>query len=501
MGTFSLNIGTIIEATNYPLNIQSNFDSLLDRLRDNEERLIDPRDLRDSILSIWENITFKQTNSGVNDYIGFSTLDPSGETPKKKIFIGKRSFSGTQSYTASHDIMNATLLNSDTDIFLYNTKLDTVSNNLTRISLLTSEKLNLYTPSPYFQTEYVSGVTPSLALSFVSQGGNVNLSNSDIANSPTFSLNAIPFPSIMENSASASDSTLLVWRDGKTNWEQLAFPPTSSIGNTYSEVEFYGNPVTVNGYSLELDTTDYMPVQFGGLKAGTTFSNAPIIEVLRRILYPYLGPLCTISVPSQYVEIGTSPNVTITYTIAKRTENTLPTILEGMTPAIIPAITTPDHVIISGSATGLITNSVVDETPTFFRIKANDGTGQPGSTSSATTFIQGIYPYFAGVISGTISYSNDLLNLTKIVEPYGNKDVYLAGIGNVYFIYDATYPDLTQIYDENDQNVFMYFTKTVVTFSSPQSYWVNRQYKVYRRTLVIPIGPPNPPSGRYQFKY
>ena len=132
MGTFSLNIGTITEATSYPLHIQSNFDDILTTLKDNVDKLIDPKDIRDGVLSIWENIPFKQTKIGTKEYIGFDTLDPNGSKLTKTIFIGKRSFSGTYSYIPSHDIMTTTLLNSDIDLFLYNTKTDTTSNNLTK---------------------------------------------------------------------------------------------------------------------------------------------------------------------------------------------------------------------------------------------------------------------------------------------------------------------------------------------------------------------------------
>jgi hypothetical protein len=45
MGTFSLNIGTPIESTNYPLH--ASFSFLLNELLDNESKLISPHVLRD----------------------------------------------------------------------------------------------------------------------------------------------------------------------------------------------------------------------------------------------------------------------------------------------------------------------------------------------------------------------------------------------------------------------------------------------------------------------
>ena len=505
MGTFSLNIGTITEATSYPLHIQSNFDDILTTLKDNVDKLIDPKDIRDGVLSIWENIPFKQTKIGTKEYIGFDTLDPNGSKLTKTIFIGKRSFSGTYSYIPSHDIMTTTLLNSDIDLFLYNTKTDTTSNNLTKISILSGKNPGLYTIAPYLQSEYVMGTTESVSIDFVTKVGNVNFTTGNYTTqSATFSMNNINIPTFLENagivgSYPAVDATTLMWRNNRANWEQLALPILNTIGMTGSTMSIFGTPVNVNGYSLELNTSDYTPVSFAGIPMGTTFNNVPIIEVLRRILYPYLGPLCTISTPNHYLEVGSNANnIVINYTINKRTNDTLTTSLVGCNPSLIAPVISNQPIIVSGVVTGQIPNGV-DQSVNNFIITVDDGT----STSSASTFVQGIYPYFYGVITpvGSNLNFNNLTNLTKLVDNQGDKEVYVTGLATqtFYFAYDAIYPNLTQIIDENGSDVLaLYFSLTIANISSPQSFWTNRSYKIYKRILTSPIGPPN---AKYQFRY
>ena len=503
MGTFSVNNGQITEAISYPLHIQSNFDDILLSFKDNVEKLIDPKDIRNGILSLWSSVPFKQTStasiaSSTDKYIGIDATDPSDRDIKKKIFIGKRSYSGTYSYDGSHDIMtNTTLLDSDIDIFLFNTKPDTVSNTITRISILSGKNNGLYSVAPFIQSEYVSGATESLSIDFVAKVGNVNFKMNDYFTSGTFSLNTIKIPSRVESATSSGiDSNTFVWRNGRVHWEQLTFPLLSTIGTSSQTLTIYGNPTNVNGYSLELNSTDYTPRTFGGIPMGTTFSSVAISEVLRRILYPYLGPLCTITTSPNFVEVGTNPNVVVNYTITKRTDSTQPASLINTTPAIVTAITNTDHITISGSAIGQIPNAQLDQNPIYFSISVTDGI----KTATASTFIQGIIPYFYG-ISSLSSFANlTQITLTKLVETQGDKELYLTGSTGqyVYFMYDASYPDLSQIIDGDNNDVLGFFTLTTLTLGSPQSYWSNRPFKIYKRQIITPIGPP---SVKYQFRY
>jgi hypothetical protein len=504
MGTFSVNNGQITEAISYPLHIQSNFDDILLTLPDNVDKLIDPKDIRDALLSLWSSVPFKQTStasisSSTDRYIGLDATDPSERDIKKKLFIGKRAYSGTYSYINSHDIMtNTTLLDSDVDIFLFNTKPDTVANTTTRISILSGENTGLYTAAPFIQSQFISGLTQSLSIDFVSRVGNVNF-NLDKFTTGTFSLNKIQLPPTVESEAGIENKTL-VWRGptstGRVFWEELTRPILSTIGTSSEPLIINGSPVNVNGYSLELNTSDYTPRSFGGIPMGTTFNNVAISEVLRRILYPYLGPSCTISTLRNYEELGSNPVTIIDYTISKKTLQTEAASLGNVTPAIVLPITTDDHITISGTAAALYVSSQLGEDPVIFTISVSDGT----TSASASTFVQGILPYFYGVSSNGTSTILSTLALTKLVETEGDKELYINGLAGqyLYFIYDASYPNLSQILDGNNLDVILFFELSTVLFTSPQDYWANKNFKVYKLLITTPIGPPN---LKYQFRY
>lgn len=520
VGTFSFNSGTITEAINYPVQDYLSLTSsitpdtdLLFSLLDNEEKLINPIALRNSFLSLWTSVPFKETKTTISDssYIGVDTLDPIDRDLKRTIFIGKRSFSGTYSYDNSHDIMtfggvtSSILLDSEVDIFLYNTKSDFVSNTITRMSILSGKKTSLYSNAPFIQSERVSGVTESVSIDFVAKSGNFNIGNIvDIDNTATgsFNLNGIPLPNIEVNvngygtySNPALDSNIWFWRDGQVVWDELTLPALDTIGVTGSELQIFGTPVNVNGYSLELNDDRYMPMTIGGLPMGNSFNNISISEVLRGMLYTYLGPLCTISTDQQYYEVGTYPTPTLTYTITKRTENTLPTGLTNMIPGVYPQITTPGQTTITGTSSGIVI-SPIGATSTTFTITVSDGFGQLTSTASSSVSVEGIYPYFYGFSNIDVIDNNTLNSLTKLVEYKSDKIIDISGSGNYYFAYDSSYGLLTEILDDyglDHINDFSYSIRTLSKFP-----WATKEFLVYQWNNVGQIGPP---SINYQFKY
>jgi hypothetical protein len=517
VATFSFNSGTITEAINYPVQDYLSLTSsitpdtdLLFNLIDNQEKLINPIALRNSILSLWTSIPFKETkitNLIENSYIGVDTLDPIDRDLKRTIFIGKRSFSGTYSYDNSHDIMSfggltsSILLDSEVDIFIYNTKTDFISNTITRMSIISGKKTSLYSNAPFIQSERISSVVESLSIDFVAKSGDINIGNIvDIDNPVTgsFNLNGILLPNIEVNvngygtySNPALDSNIWVWRDGQVVWDELKLPTLDNIGATGSELKILGTPVNVNGYSLELKDDRYMPMTIGGLPMGNSFNNISISEVIRGILYTYLPPICSISVNKKYYEVGTYPTPILTYTITKRTENTLPTGLTNMIPGTYPPITTPGQTTVNATSSGIVI-SPISATSTTFTITVSDGT----STNYSTVSVEGIYPYFYGFSNIDVIDNNSLNSLTKLVEYKSDKIIDISGSGNYYFIYDSSYGPLTEILDDYNLDYISEFIVTTRTLSKFP--WATKEFLVYQWNNVSQIGPP---SINYKFKY
>lgn len=503
-GTFSVNKNTITQTTNYPLKDYLSLsgaistDDIMYPLRDNKEKLVFPEGIRNAVFSLWTSIPFKPVAVGTYSYIGVDTLNPSDNDLEKTIFIGKRSFSGTYSYSNSHDIMTPELLSSTgSDIYLFNTKKDTVSNTITKISILSGT--GGYTNAPYIQGSKVSGVSQSLAIDFISKSGDVNFGNiipNSPEDSPTASLilNGIETPSILENYQTSIDNGIWFWEDGKVVWDELKFPPLNNVGSTGSELNLNGRPVTVNGYSLELNDHRPTPETLGGIVKGTTFDNIAISEVLRAMIYTYLPPQCTIEIDNRYAEVGTYPVPTLSYTIMKRTLPTLTTSLHNMIPGFYDPITDSNQVTKSGTSSGIVISPIA-HARTYFTITVNDGKGESNSVQQAKEYIEGIYPYFYGFSNLSVLNNAELYKLTKSVEYKSNKKIDISGSGYYYFIYDASYGPLTSIIDPLSNNYINSFTYTIRKLS--HSTWALKDFYVYQMNMSQ-IGPP---SVNYYFNY
>jgi hypothetical protein len=486
MMTFSINTDTDIESTSYQLSgdlgEQSTFNSLLGRLPNNIEGKINPVDIRDIMLSVWSSTVFKLTTAtGSNiPYIGIDTLKPDDKDLKgKKILLGKKQYQ-------SNDTISDSLVNSDYDILFYNTKRDTQQQFTTKINILSGINYSNFINAPFIQSQTIFG-TSSVSFDFNSLG-DINISSSDIL------INDYKLP----NSASASNSKVISWSSNESSmvYDNLATQLASTIGTSSQTLDIFGNPTNINGYDFNFTDSRRCPIEIGDIKLGENFNNFNISELLQRIVYQYLPPISTIKIlpPNDkgYVEVGIVPNISLEFSIFRRTFNTNVATLLNMNPGTHPAIISQNYSSITSTASGLIF-STLNTTGVTFSVTVSDGTQ---STTSSTN-IRGIYPYFYGFSSqGSINNSN-ISQLNKIIEDKSNKDIIIQpGSGFFYFIYDSVYGDLDKILNDIDIDVTNQFDEFEQTLSSPTGLWVNKTFKVYRISELetnIPI--------IYKFKY
>ena len=503
----------IVGTANGTQSFEFTVNSVLENLKDNDEAYIIPKYLRDMFISTWDSIVFKPTSASGSsiEYIGIDSglADDIAEKPNRdlevnKIFLGKRSYSGTQSYTASSDIMTSSLLSSDIDLFLYNTKPDNTLQNNTRVIILAGVDSAIYRVAPYIQsqTTRTPGGSYSLSLDVVNPSGNINILSqgidafgNNISSGGKVSVNNVVFPSIGTSSESSIDRKSLIYRDGDLVWEKIEFPQVDHIGITGSMLNIVGSPVSLNSHSIEFTDSRPIPIEIGDITYGTTFNNMSIADVLRKIIYPYLPPMCTISLANSngYVEVGTYPNISVNYSITKRTTNTLPTKLINMIPSSYPKITASGQVTVSGVARGVMIQPVTATTSTF-TIKVNDG----NASNSASVGVSGIYPYFYGFTSSNTLTVAALSSMEKVIEPKGDKTFDISGSGNFFFAYDSSYGPLTSILDDLNTNIFATFSATTKILSSPTGLWTSKEYIVYKWSDVSQIGPP---SKNFDFRY
>jgi hypothetical protein len=487
MSTFSINIGSATQTSGYELGgTSSDLDNIiLYNFRDNVSGLVTPESVRDAVFSLNVSYPFKETTTGTTSYIGIDTLNPSGRDLKdRKLFFGKRAYSGTYSYTdpQTYNIMDSTLLSSDTDIFFYNTKLDTVSNEATKILLISGTGANTFQDSPLIQSQIVTGLTQnSTSLDFIN-AGDISV-KSDYG---TVSLNDIHFPQTANNPSNL-DTLMFVGATGPTaatSWQQITFPPLSQLGGylgvTGSPINFFGTPVYMNDYPLEFTDSRRMPIDFNDLDIGSTFSQVPLVEMLKRIVFPYLPPEGQIQIVGQYAggyaEVGTFPSPTIQWSIKKRTFDTQITSLMNMIPGAYPAITGTGEQTILGSSIGIVI-SPISATSTEFKITVGDGT----QSGSASTTLTGIYPYFYGYSSLATMTNVGLSSLTKDLSFKEDKELDLFGSGNYfYFIYDFNWGTLSNIYDDFGVTSSASFSATSSIFSSPTGLWAGKNFYIYK---------------------
>jgi hypothetical protein len=284
MATYSINTGTSTETMTYNIIGATAIDlsPVLDILKDNSNKEINPKDIRDAVLTSFSNSAFKQTlaSQSTISYIGVDTVNPNylNKDVKKKVYFGKRAFSQLNSYSYTDDIMTSSLLNSDTDIFLYNTKKDTVSNNRTKIAILAGTNSSLYTNSPYLQSQIITvGTYSSLSLDIINPtitGATYAVINFN-SDSGTVSFNNIAFPSLQSSYGlisgltAAGNDRVLKWNNGILGWDDILLPDTSYIGVTGSAILNNGLSVTAVGASVLGDSYTSRGVDVGAkLTAG-----------------------------------------------------------------------------------------------------------------------------------------------------------------------------------------------------------------------------------------
>jgi hypothetical protein len=503
---------TLIIGTTNSTSFEFTNNTVLENLKDNEEYYILPRYLRDMIISVWDTTVFKPTyaSGSTTEYIGIDSgladdllQKPNRDLEVNKILIGKRSYSGTYSYAQSHDIMSDSLISNDIDLFFNNTRADIENQRSTRVVLLAGTNPTLFNTAPYLQSQVVSLIGGSQSLSFdiVNNGGNiyfqsqgVDFFGNDVNIGGTVSINNVVFPTIA-SSSNALSGMALIDRGDLLNWEKIKFPPRDFIGITGSLINIHGTPVNLNGHSLEFTDSRPIPATIGDITLGSTFNGMSMTDVLRKIVYPYLAPSCTLSLNNStgYVEVGTYPDIRLDYSITKRTNPTLPTKFTNMIPGTYPPITTNGQSTVSGVVRGVVI-SPITATSSTFTIKVNDGT----SNSSVSTTVTGIYPYFYGFTSSNTLTVAALQSMTKVVEPKGDKTFDLVGGENFFFAYDADYGLLSSIVDNDGINIFATFSTSTKILSSPTGLWTSKEYRIYKWSNVSQIGPP---SENFDFKY
>jgi hypothetical protein len=484
--TFSVNIGTQLEASS-----KADILSVLKDLPDNTHRLISPRDVRDAFLSTWSNSPFKQTTniSGI-EYIGIDSGNPANRDIKEKILIGKRNYGNL-------DILNTNLLNSNTDIFFYNTKPDNITQSSTKVAFLAGTNSNLHYYAPYIESKQNDD---SISLNFRNPSGDSGPINI-WSNTGRVAINGILFPTLAENQSSATNGKILryfgTFPNGYLKWDDTNIT-VAKIGTPGRQTDIYGETVNLNGYELEFVSNSLVPNTVGGIPSGFSFSATsfnggkwPITEVIRKLLYPYTPPKLSITAinrltGTKYAEINTAPTIDVNWdmTIYPRTNSEYvsnyfirrkigaietATSYYGMSFSGLPGKT------FSGTAS-FIETLQTSPTQSYYLLNISDvpniatASFPFGWTHSATASIEYVYPIYYGFSNTKIidfaTFNSVYPTLNKYISPYpglsSSVSLNYSGSGYLYFIHhNAFQTSISMIKDPNgyiihDYNDYFY---------------------------------------------
>ena len=483
---------TYSNGSGYPISADKlqDLNSVLHELPDNTNHYISPKFVRDAVYTTWENVIFKPTTipSSTVEYVG---IDQTFFT--QKILLGRKQ-STTGQYVLSDD-----LLNSDGDIFLYNT---TTGTNTSLVFLagtgsnfyngdifapkITSKVINTLSDGNYLDLNISNNTWVNYATPY---GGNINI-GSDYG---LVNINNINIPTKQQSSSDASVGKVL------------------SIGSIVGDNIFL-QWSTVTGSSTGGGTSAYysnntpVPQTIGGILAGSTFSNVTIQDMLTRLLYPYIPPTLNLSLSNYFVEIG-SPlsSLILNYTIGRNATYSL-----TGTPATsggilgIPSYPTLSSILYLSSVTGTSSVSFTNTSTVFpsayatntFTMSIQD---TKGTYVTSSTTVNVVLPWYWGTSNtGSTTTLNLILSRTAstiysdLLTPLltnpatqstteNNKSLPFTGQNKyVYFGYPSSFPYLEQIVDFNGFDITGSFKTYSISLNSPNpGYWGSRPYTFY----------------------
>jgi hypothetical protein len=244
--------------------------------------------------------------------------------------------------------MSSSLLTSDTDIFLYNTKSDGNVSQDFRMGFLAGTNSSLFGFAPYIQSTQVSGGNPYISLNLINPAtyGTITIES---GSSASVVINNLYWPStnqvaasIASPSASSGSDLFLVMRGtGSPNYLELRTYTSlgGNLGSVGNATTILGSPTTLNGYELEYTNPDPIIQSIGGVSVGSTFNSLPFKLLFDQILYPELGPFSLMSITTPLSQNRTlerdhanPTSVAISYSLTKRTFDITGTSLKAQSP-------------------------------------------------------------------------------------------------------------------------------------------------------------------------
>lgn len=454
------------------------------RIFDNHEYLVEPKDIRDALLTVGSNILFKRTRIGDDNdsnnnnlyYIGIDTLNKT-ETSRGlsdyPIVFGNR-FTETEGVDMDqiHDA-------SSSDIYLKSTGKN--PDHKTKISILGGNTSRSWDRSPYMQSQVLPDGERTLDLV---SNNDLNIKSWDVykidpnspdPNDPDLIIDYTGVVSISGNilpsefNSPSEDNVLMGGADNILTWGDIIYGD-NDYGDTDNPLDIKGSDVLLNGISLYHQCDWVVPSGVGFIPSGANLKGMFAGDVLEWLIYgDKLRTVAEIWTDSIYFEYGSFPTPTVHFRIRKRGVDIdfIGFVNVDVDKQYHP-IDDLTFITIEDSGIGRVNHPFIYETTFGINIveKGRYLRDEEGDPIQVSCKIEPVYPIFHGVEGG---------ELNKIVHKGFENNIYIIGEGNysVYVYEEDGYPELSGIVDKT-------FTEEVdVVMSSPDGYWNNIPYKKY----------------------
>ena len=238
-------------------------------------------------------------------------------------------------------------------------------------------------------------------------------------------------------------------------------------------VEQINNKITES----DIFVTDMTVINgIGGIESGSNLNGMTTLEILNKLIFPYVAPLVTVSgTPNGGLyEKGNTQTITnVRVSVTKKSEKiTKIEIFDGETSLGILEGTDIENGGVFNFEVDINVNSINKQLSAVVTDNSNK------SYSSKTNSFNFVYPYYVGVCDVNSEITESLIKgLTKKIETKGSKTIkYTTDNQRMIFAYPTSYGVISKILDANSfdvTNTFSHSTLNIIGLdNTSQSYYV-----------------------------
>ena len=353
--------------------------------------------------------------------------------------------------------------------------------NITDIDYVTEEELN---NKEYATQIYVSAKIAEAQLS----GGEVDLSayatKDDLKTKIDYEVDVgsgIELPIVFDGSYnSLTDKPEIPSLEG--------YATETYVNNKISEAQLGGGEIDLSNYATleQVDEkvsqsntlkTDMTVINgIGGISAGTDLNGMTTLEILDKLIFPYVAPTYSVvGTPNGGVyEKGNNQVITnVKVTVTKKSKKIIKIdVFDDST--LLGRLRGVD--IENGGTFNFNVNVEVNSTNKQLTATITDASNN--SYSAKTGSFNFVYPYYVGVCEVNDEITESLIKgLTKRIETKGSKSIsYTTNNQKMVFAYPSRYGDIAKILDPNSFDVTNTFNKTTMSIigldGTAQNYYV-----------------------------